>query len=311
MGVLMAVAFWDGAEVARRLPVRGLIDAMSKAFLMPPSAPVRQRIDSTFSREILLMPSVGEAFAGVKILTIMPDNRNLDLPVIQGIFTLFDFRNGMPLISMDADELTARRTAAISAIAARQLVREDAESLLLVGSGHLIPFLAQAHTQVREYSSIKLWARNPEKAAHTIAKIADFSGRTVEFAPDLNGAAREADVISCATRSKTPVICGRWLKPGTHLDLVGGYRPDMREVDDEAVCGAKIYVDTRAGALAEAGDLLDPISRGIISADDIAGDITDLTKGDGRSSLAETTIFKTVGSAASDLVAAEFAWTAA
>ncbi|HOV03505.1 MAG TPA: ornithine cyclodeaminase family protein, partial [Kaistiaceae bacterium] len=131
-------------------------------------------------------------------------------------------------------------------------------------------------------------------------------GIAARVATDLEAAVRDADIVSCATLSKAPLVCGAWLKPGAHLDLVGAFRPDMRESDDAAVRRASLFVDTRAGALEEGGDLADPIARGVVSAADIRADLADLVAGrhPGRSAAEEVTLFKSVGTAIEDLAAA-------
>lgn len=299
---------FDNAELTRRLPYGALIDDFQSSLRRVVNAPARQRIDATDGRELLLMPAVQHAFAGVKLLSVIPDNAKVGLPTIQGVFTLFDFRTGQPLATMDADELTGRRTAAVSALAARQLSRRDARRLLLVGSGHLIPHLAQAHAAVRSYDRVTLWARDIEKAARLSKHLAAVLGRPVEAVVELREAVMSADVISTATRATSPIIQGDWVQTGTHLDLVGGYRPDMREVDAATVSRARLFVDTKAGALSEAGDLLVPVQSGAITAEAIVGDIADLAKGAIRSNDREITLFKSVGTAAADLAAAVFAW---
>lgn len=303
----MSLAHFDGPELSYRLETGALVDALRRGFMRDGFVPVRQRLDSSEGREMLIMPALAQDFSGVKVLTVIPENAHRGMPTIQGIYTLFDFRTGRPLATMDADELTGRRTAAVSALAANALAKHGASQLLLIGSGHLIGFLAEAHTKVRAYSKISLWARDFERAKLAAAATARL-GLEVHVTQDLRAAIEAADVICSATRANTPIIKGEWLQPGVHLDLVGGYRPDMREADDAVMQMATIYVDTRAGSLVEAGDLTDPISRGIISPEDIIGDIRDLSNGAGRRSAEQITVFKAVGTAAADLIAAELAW---
>lgn len=304
-----APAHYDAAAVAGLIDYPSLIEQLVLTYREAPVVPVRMGVADDSGLEMLVMPALSARYAGAKILTIRPQNATHGLPAIHGLFVLFDALSGVPLATIDAGELTGRRTAAVSALASRHLSRPDAETLLLVGSGHLIPYLAEAHAAVRPIRQVRVWARNEQKAALSARRIASLlPGRDVVVANDLDEAVAAADIVSCATRSDRPLIKGASLRPGTHVDAVGGYRPHMREVDDEVVLRARIFVDTREGALAEAGDLVSPIARGIIPADAILGDLSTLAGGAGRAAPDDITFFKAVGSAASDLAAAELIW---
>ncbi|MBM3516941.1 MAG: ornithine cyclodeaminase family protein, partial [Alphaproteobacteria bacterium] len=178
--------------------------------------------------------------------------------------------------------------------------------LLMVGAGALAPHLVRGHRAVRPLRAVSIWNRRPEKAA-ALAMSLRGEGIAADAVTDLEPAARAADIISCATPSRTPLIKGAWIKPGTHLDLVGGFTPEMREADDDVVRRARLYVDTRAGAAAEAGDIVEPVSRGVIPKDAVLGDLFDLCGGRvaGRESGTEITVFKSCGTAIEDLAAAE------
>ena len=210
---------------------------------------------------------------------------------------------------MDAAELTARRTAAASALAARYLARKDASKLLVVGTGKLSPYLAEAHSAGREMQQVSIWGRDPEKASQVVERLAEV-GLKAEVATDLEAAARDADIVSCVTTTKTPLVKGAWLKEGAHLDLVGAFRSDMRECDDEAVRRASLYVDTFASALIEGGDLTQPLESGVISREDVLAELSDLTNGrsKGRKDDNEITLFKSVGASIEDYAGAELAW---
>lgn len=242
----------------------------------------------------------------VKVVNIFPGNARAGLPAVLGTMLLFDGESGAPLAVIDGRSLTVRRTAAASALAADYLARKDARTLAVVGTGQLAPALALAHAAVRPIGSVRVWGRSPEKAERTAAFLAD-GGLSAEPVRALEDAVRWADIITCATLAKDPLVRGEWLAPGAHLDLVGGFTPEMREADDEAVRRSRVYVDTVEGALAEAGDLVQPIASGAIEAGDIAGDLAGLCCGaaPGRGSDAEVTLFKSVGTALEDLAAAE------
>jgi ornithine cyclodeaminase len=299
---------FDSAALNRLLQTPALIEALADAFRRPAQVPLRQNLKEG-SRELLIMPAIANGLAGVKLLTIVPENRDTPRRVIDGLFILLDMKNGGAVATMDASKLTARRTAAISALAARQLARSDASTLLIVGAGHLPPYLAEAHASVRPIRNILVWARDPDKAARCAEEIRRrLPGLTIEVARRLAPAVAEADIVSAATRATEPLIMGEWLRPGVHVDLVGGYRPDMREIDDVGIAAAEIYVDDVAAALAEAGDLRSPIERGIIGREAIRGGLAELLTRDPAVRHRPVTLFKAVGTALSDLTAAALAW---
>lgn len=301
----------DAAAVHAALDYGGLVDALEDAFRDGAVTPVRhahQVADQPGGPgTLLLMPAwqPGRAI-GIKSVTIFPTNADRGLPSVQGIYILLDGETGAPRAVMDGSALTERRTAAASALAARSLARGDATRLLMVGAGALAPHLIRAHAAVRQLSEIRIWNRTP---AHGEALAASLGaeGYPVAATGDLEAAAAGADVISCATLATEPLICGDWLRPGTHLDLVGAFRPDMREADDAAVRRARLFVDVRESALAEAGDLVDPLARGVIAKSDIVGDLAALVRGEvaGRRTDDEITLFKSVGSAIEDLAASQ------
>ena len=256
---------------------------------------------------LLLMPAWSSHAIGVKLVTVMPSAAARGGSSVQASYLLSERASGAPLALIDGDALTVRRTAAASALAARHLARGDARTLLLVGAGHLAPWLARAHVALRPgLSRVLVWARRGEAAQ---ALAAQLRGEGIEALaqPDLPSAVAQADLICCATTATEPVLHGAWLRPGTHLDLVGGFRPHMREADDAAIARCEcIVVDTRAGALAEAGDLVQPLARGVIAPERIGGDLAELLRGEiaGRTADAQITLFKSVGSALEDLAAA-------
>jgi len=258
---------------------------------------------------LLIMPAwKAGRHIGIKVVTVFPDNPRRDLPTVLGSFLLFDARTGTPQALIDGAALTARRTAAASALAATYLARPDSSRLLMVGTGNLAPFLIEAMQAVLPLRQVLVWGRTPARA-EAIATRFKRSKLQVRATTDLEGAVRGADIITCATASREPLIRGAWLSEGVHLDLVGGFTPDMRETDDEVIRRARVFVDTRDGACREAGDIVQPLAAGVLSADDIAGDLYDLTRGErgGRRYYDQITLFKSVGTALEDLAAAELA----
>lgn len=304
----------SAAELDRALDYPALIERLRQAFRSDAiAAPTRiHHTVPTYSASdatLLIMPAWQQGrFIGIKMVTVFPDNAERSLPSIMGAYLLLDGRSGSPVALIDGPTLTVRRTAAASALAASYLARVDASRLLVVGTGALAPHLALAHANVRPIKEVLIWGRNPEKSTR-LAKHLKVPGATVAATEDLEGAVAGAHVVSCATLAQDPLIHGAWLSPGTHLDLVGGFTPQMREADDGVIEKARIFVDTMDGALAEAGDILKPIEAGLMTADDIAGDLFALTRGDraGRRYYDQITLFKSVGTAVEDLAAAQLA----
>ncbi len=298
-------------EVQAALDFPALVEALRDGFRREVATPPRHRHVLEHPGEpdgtLLMMPAwQAGRHVGVKIVTVTPGNAERALPAVMGVYLLNSFRTGQPIALIDGPMLTLRRTAAASALAASYLARQDAERLLMVGTGALAPHLIQAHAAVRPICNVLIWGRTPAKAAK-LAKALNRRDFRVDHTEDLEGAARGAHVISCATLSRDPLIRGDWLQPGTHLDLVGAFTPEMRESDDEVIERARVFVDTRPGALSEAGDIVQPLASGLLKEQDIAGDLFELTRGEraGRRFYNQITLFKSVGTALEDLAAAQ------
>ncbi|MFJ3262908.1 ornithine cyclodeaminase family protein [Pseudomonas sp. NPDC086581] len=297
--------FLTNADVAERLSYPQLIEALRIGLAGDCQAPVRGCHELPGNASLLTMPvwRPGQDI-GVKLVTVFPDNGAKNLPAVAALFCLFDGETGRPLAMLEASEMTARRTACTSALAADYLVRRDARRLLVVGSGTLAPHMVRAHCSVREYEDIALWGRQEDKV-HALVKQLQDEGYPVHACVDLRGGVAAADCISCVTTSREPIVHGAWLRSGCHLDLVGAFLPSMRETDSEAVRRARIVVDTREGALEEAGDLLIPMDEGVIDERAIDCQLADLLNGRGaRKDDSEITLFKSVGYALEDLIAA-------
>lgn len=306
---------FDAAAVEAKLDPAQLIATLRNAFRDGANVPMRHHHTIPGSPEgrdatLLLMPAWGAGtpptYIGIKSVTVHPDNPAQSLPSVQGVYLLLDGATGTPVAMIDGPSLTAHRTAAASALAASYLARNDASQLTLVGTGRLVPELVRAHAAVRPIKQVSIWGRNQTKA-RAIAESMSDATFSVHAVDDLETAIRGADIVSCATTAQNPVLDGNWLQPGTHVDLVGGFRPDMREADDTAIRRASVFVDTIDGATREAGDIVQPLVSGILNQDDIAADLFDLcrNKHPGRESTTEITLFKSVGTALEDLAAAE------
>ena len=302
-------------EIERALTWPALVEALREAFGADITVPVRHHhpipqagADAT----LLLMPAwtTGEgSFLGCKIVTVFPDNGKLSKPAVLGSYLLMSGNTGEPLAAMDGTVLTRWRTAAASALASSYLSREDSAHLVMIGAGALAPYLVRAHASVRPIRRVTLWNRTRGHAVQAAFGLA-VTGIETEVTDDLEAAVREADIVSCATLSLTPLVRGKWLKKGAHLDLVGGFTPKMREADDDAVKKSRVYVDTRAGAPKEAGDIVQPMKKGVLAKTAVRGDLFDLCRGKakGRTKASEITLFKSVGTALEDLAAAMLVW---
>ena len=299
----------DAETVHTALDWEPLIQRLTEAFAADVEAPPRQhhtipRPDAPDGTWLLMPAWMPGRYAGLKSVTVY-EQRDRDVPSVQGLYVLMDAQTGTPVRTMDATALTLRRTAAASALAARHLARPDAATLLMIGAGALAPYLIAAHRHVRPITQVLVWNRTATRA-EALAERVGADGLPCRVVDSLADAAPEADVISCATMSTEPLVRGAWLTPGTHLDLVGAYTPTMRETDDDAIARAEVFVDTMEGAFAEAGDILQPLRAGRIDRDHVRGDLRALCTGQhvGRSRPEAVTAFKSVGTALEDLAAA-------
>ena len=321
----------SAAEVDANLDDLTLIDRLDRLFRTGCEMPPRHHHTiaqptgpGSADATLLLMPawtrglsSGGGGRIGVKVVSVFPDNGRRSLPSIFGQYLLLDGDTGAPLALLDGTMLTKRRTACASGLASRYLSHPDAARLLMIGTGALAPHLIRVHSKVRPIKDVAIWGRRPEAAqrlAHELSSsLPTTLGRTitVRAVADRQQAVRDADVISCATLSKAPLVEGAWLRAGQHIDLVGAFTPEMRESDDDAVRRAEVHVDTRAGATREAGDIVLPIRNGVITLENIVADLFELARGERSGRRSDDghsiTLFKSVGAALEDLAAAELA----
>jgi len=302
--------FVDAAEVRAATPWPALLDAITEMLGEPDlNAPPRHvhplNTSDGSSATLLLMPAwIKDGLIGVKTVSYFPSNAGTPTPTINAAYLLIDGSNGKMQALLDGDELTDRRTAAVSALAANYLARPDAERLLIVGTGRLAPNMARAHASVRPLKHIEIWGRRPTAAQAVVEQLCS-EGFSAESANDLDTAIASAHIVSCVTGATSPLVRGELLAEGAHLDLVGSFSADMRESDDAAVLRASIFVDTWPGA-SLSGDLAQPLIDGIITPDSLSADLQALTSGahPGRRSESEITLFKSAGFAAADLAAA-------
>lgn len=262
----------------------------------------QEGIEST----LLLMPAWDDGqHLGVKIANVSPNNGQYNLPSIQGIYLLFDLPTGTPRAQMDAKILTTKRTAATSALASSYLSRPESSSLLVIGTGALSRELILAHTAVRPIQQVYVWGRDFSKAQR-IAATFQSAPFTVKAIETIAKQIQNADIVSCATLSPTPLVFGDGLRPGQHYDMIGAYKPDMREADDSFIRSVSLFVDSYEGASKETGDLAIPLAEGTITMEDLKASLFELCRNqkEGRTNDQEITCFESVGHALEDLAAA-------
>ncbi len=294
----------EAAELRRRLPWPALVQALAAMFRHGCEAPLRHRHPIDADNMLLLMPAWQAAgYTGVKIVHVAPGNAALGLPAVHAAYLLSAAVTGVPLALLEGGELTDRRTAAASLLAAQYLARPDSRRLLVLGAGRVAAALAEAHASHFPLTEVAIWARRPEQAAALAARLAAH-GLPAHASASADPAG--FDIVAAATLAQTPLLRGAEVSPGTHVDLVGAFRPTMREADAALLARARLVVDTRAGCLAEAGDIVQAIAEGAFAASHIAADLGELCRGEasGRTDPAEVTVFKSVGWAGEDLAAA-------
>lgn len=296
-------------QVHAALDWRELMTALSAAFVAPPTAPPRHVDMLSPTATLLTMPAWNDMAIGIKLVTVIPTASSHGGRTVEASYLLLDRHTGAPRALLDGEALTLRRTAAASALAARLMARPDAATLLVVGTGRLAPWIARAHWAARPaLSRLLVWGRDTLAAVRLVEELRS-EGLPAEVAPPLPEAVGAADIVCCATTATAPVVFGEWLREGVHVDLVGGFTPQMREVDDVAILRARVCVDVTESALREAGDLVQPLNAGVIDRAHILGDLGALLRGDcvARRDSRDITLFKSVGHALEDLAAASLA----
>lgn len=299
---------FDAVRTRDALDFPSLIEALRQAFAEGASVPLRHthQIESQGAvGTTLIMPAWNSAgYFGVKTINIFPGNGERGLPGLHATYMLYDATTGVPLALIDGDEITVKRTAGAAALGADYLARRDARRLLVVGSGRIARLLPAAMKAVRPIEEVMVWNYRTPSADALVTALRDegFDARRVD---DLESAVRKADIVSCATLSTAPLVHGVWLQPGTHLDLIGSFKPDMKETDPACFIGTEVFVDTDE-APKKSGDLLAAMETGRFAASDIRATLEMLCRGEqpGRTNADAVTVFKAVGSALEDLTAA-------
>lgn len=288
---------WLAAMEALRIGHLGPRAEIADAFLGPN--------DATLLNRSAFIDGLGY---GVKAVTVFRDNASRALPTTQGAMSIFDPDTGELSAVIDSQLITEFKTVSDSLLGASLLARPDSKQLLIVGGGAIAQSLVRAYPiALPNLEKISVWTRRPKQAAAIVAqyKTSDLEYRAVD---SLESAVREADIISTATMARTPILTGAWVSPGTHVDLIGAFKADMREADDDLISSSSVFVDSRETTIEHIGELKTPIASGVLSASDIKGDLYDLLREDShaRSSDAEVTVFKNGGGAHLDLMIARY-----
>ncbi|MGH8676460.1 MAG: ornithine cyclodeaminase family protein [Burkholderiales bacterium] len=303
-----SIPYYSAEQVHAALDYPALIEELRRAFARGASVPLRHahKVNEHENARLLLMPAWREGEAlGVKIVTAFPGNAARGAATVAATYVLLDGSTGHPQALIDGEALTLRRTAAASALASGYLSRPESKTLLVVGTGRLAPYMAAAHSAVRQFARILVWGRAPDKA-RALADRLVTRGLNAMPVSDLRHALSETDIVTCATTAALPIVHGADVRPGTHVDLVGGFTPSMREADDNLVAKATVFVDTYSGALAEGGDVVEPMRSGVLARSSVKAELAELCRGEklGRTSAGQITFFKSVGTALEDLAAA-------
>jgi ornithine cyclodeaminase/alanine dehydrogenase-like protein (mu-crystallin family) len=296
----------DAAELRRLLPMDRAVDALERAFGAEtlPQAPQRTRVPAG-SGELLVMPAAGPGGVGVKAVTVNPANPARGLPFVHAVYVLFDPDTLAPVALIDGDALTALRTAAASALATRHLARPDASRLVLFGAGTTATAHLEGMRAVRDVRTLRVVSRGRDRAE---ALVEGARGGGIEASLGTPADVGEADLVCTCTTSPEPVFDGALLPAGVHVNAIGAFRPDARELDDEAIRRSRVVVETREAALAEAGDVLIPLRSGVIGEDHIVADLREVVGGARvRTGPEDRTVFKSVGIAPEDLAVARAA----
>lgn len=311
--LLMKIISAEDVHAALSYPalVDALQDAYSKDFHMPPRHVYLLDETSGTHDAFALLPSWNDSIIGVKAFTYFPENPGPEYKSLYSKILLFGRQHGEPLALVDGTSVTFWRTAAISGLASRLLSRENSETLLLLGTGNLAPYIIRANVSVRPLKQVFVWGRTSKKANRLVEQMAAALPEiSFSVADDVGSACARADIIVSATGSHEPLVKGDWIRPGTHTDFIGNHHANKRECDTALVLKSKVYADSRVNCFKEAGEILVPISEGVFKQEDVVGELTEMCRGTVplRENDEEITLFKSIGMALSDLVGAGMAY---
>jgi ornithine cyclodeaminase len=307
--------FFDQAAVAHALPYPALIDALATGLQQAIESPARSVYTPNGDNSaVLIMPAwKAHENMGVKLVSIWPGNSAKGQSAVSAVYVLISCEDGNPVAVLDGTELTLRRTAAAAALAARILARKNSQTLAILGTGSLSAPMAVAHASVMDFKTILVWGRDVKKAQAVVDSLA-LQGITAQISSDLQATLAQADVVSAASTASEPFIRSDWVKPGTHLGLIGAFTPSMAEAEPTLMPRAQVFADNREAILQKGGEVLQAIQQSLIAASDIQAELAEMAASPQqhwRSSDEAITVFKSVGFASLDLIAAEMVFNAA
>ncbi len=304
--------YFDSSAVQKALPYPMLVDALASGLQLPIQAPSRSYFAPNDDAScVLIMPAwKAKEFFGVKLVSVWPSNKAINAPTVSAVYVLLSCENGLPLAVIDGTELTLRRTAAAAALAAKTLARKNSQTLAVLGTGALCVPMVQAHASVHPFKSILIWGRQKSKALAAVAELKTL-GIESDYSEDLSDTLQQADVVAAVTTATEPFILSKWLKPGTHLGLIGAFTTQMAEAEPALMSKAQIFADDRSAVLEKGGEIYQAIQQKIILPSSIEGELAELAADPARSwrkNDEAITVFKSVGFASLDLIAAELVY---
>ncbi len=311
---LNTMDYFDSNAVKNALPYPQLIEALTQGLQLPIEVPPRSFFaPNADTSSVLIMPAwKAQEVLGVKLVSVWPSNKAIGLPTVSAIYVLLSCENGMPLAVIDGTELTLRRTAAAAALAAKILARKNSQTLAILGTGALCVPIVQAHASVHPFKNILIWGRQKTKALEAVAELKTL-GIESNYSEDLAETLNQADVVAAATTATEPFILSKWLKPGTHLGLIGAFTTQMAEAEPALMSQAQVFADNRAAVLEKGGEIYQAIQQGILLPEGIEGELAELASDPSKSwrkNDQSITVFKSVGFASLDLIAAELVYKA-
>ncbi|MCF6434017.1 ornithine cyclodeaminase family protein [Pseudoalteromonas sp. MMG022] len=298
-------------QVHQTLSFESVIDELQKGFAKPAGTPPRNVYSLTESSAdaFAVLPAWNDEYIGVKAFTYFPNNASNGYESLYSKIILFERAHGVPLALVDGTSVTLWRTASVSALASKYLSRTNAKHLVFFGTGNLAPYMIKAHLAVRDLNQVTVIARNTNKAAQLIDELRPLYPN-VKFAIGTSNQSTiaNADIVSCATGSHTPLFEGSWLKEGAHVDLIGNHHADCSECDITTITRGSVFVDSKVNVLKEAGELLIPMEQGLFTKSDVIAQLSEMHDMTWQRQNEEITVFKSVGMALSDLITASLVY---
>ena len=300
---------FDMKAIQTALPYPLLVDALAQGLQQFAQTPARSFFSPNQDAScVMIMPAWRpHQMMGVKLVSVWPENNAKGESAVSAVYVMISCLDGRPLAVLDGTELTLRRTAAAAALAAKRLARENSETLAVLGTGSLSVPLVQAHTDTMRFKNVLVWGRQFHKTQRVVKQLKEL-GIEVRAMGDLEETLALSDVVAVATTATEPFLKADWVKPGTHISLVGAFTPQMAEAEPVLMARSQLFADCRASVPEKGGEVFQAIKQGLVLSSDIIADLAELTAQSDRSWRHDgqaITVFKSVGFALLDLIAAE------